>query len=87
MKRLLFALSTLALLGTGVPATAQSVALTDTGIAASIVRESRNKYYATGKPCACPDDKARNGTAWGGRSADVTPEMIERYRHQKQASR
>ena len=101
MKRLLFALSTLALLGTGVPATAQSVALTDTGIAASIVRESRNKYYATGKPCACPHDKARNGTACGGRSAysrkvgaeplcyrsDVTPEMIERYRHQKQASR
>jgi hypothetical protein len=100
MKRLLFAIFALALLGTAVPATAQSVALIDTDIAANIVRESRNKYYATGKPCACPDDKARNGTPCGGRSAysrkggaeplcylsDVKPWMIEE-RRQKHASR
>ena len=43
MKRLLFALSTLALLGTLVPATAQSVALTDTDISDIVVRNSRNK--------------------------------------------
>jgi hypothetical protein len=99
MKRLMFALSILALLSTVVPAAAQSVALTDTDIAPSIVRESRKEYYATGKPCACPDDKARNGTACGGRSAysrkggaeplcylsDVTPERIKQHR-QRQAS-
>jgi hypothetical protein len=63
-------------------------------IAARIVRESRNAYYATGHPCACPDDLMRNGRRCGGTSAysrpggaeplcyvtDVSSEMIARYR-------
>ena len=68
--------------------------LTAAAIAALIVRESRNAYYATGHPCACPDDTMRNGRACGGRSAysrpggaaplcsarDVTEAMIKSFR-------
>lgn len=70
------------------------VALTAAAIAAIIVHASRNQYYATGRPCACPDDSMRNGKACGARSAylrpggaaplcypsDVTATMIEAYR-------
>lgn len=72
----------------------QSQFLSDSAIAALIVQESRNAYYATGHPCACPDDLMRNGRRCGGNSAyirpggahplcsagDVSPEMINRYR-------
>jgi hypothetical protein len=75
-------------------------ALTATAIAAIIVQASRAQYHARGKPCACPDDTMRNGRACGSRSAysrpggaaplcyptDVTPVMVESYRH-RQASR
>jgi hypothetical protein len=75
-------------------------ALTAAAIAAIIVQTSRDQYHATGRPCACPDDTARNGSACGGRSAysrpggaaplcyptDVTATMIEQYR-QKMAPR
>jgi hypothetical protein len=74
--------------------------LTAAAIAAIIVQASRDQYHAAGRPCACPDDTTRNGSACGGRSAysrpggaaplcypsDVTVAMIESYR-QKQASR
>lgn len=76
-------------------------ALSDDAIADLIVRRSRNRYYATGRPCACPYDKASNGSACGGRSAysraggaeplcypsDVKPWMISQTRQQVQASR
>jgi hypothetical protein len=72
----------------------QPQALSDAAISALIVQESRNAYYATGHPCACPDDLMRNGRRCGGNSAyirpggaqplcsatDVSPEMINRYR-------
>jgi len=65
-------------------------------ITALIVRESRNEYYATGHPCACPDDRTRNGRSCGNMSAyvrpggahplcyaaDVTAEMIQTRRQQ-----
>jgi hypothetical protein len=68
--------------------------LSAVAIAALIVKESRSAYYATGHPCACPDDRMRNGHACGGRSAysrpggatplcyptDVSAEMIGNYR-------
>jgi len=74
--------------------------LTAAAIAAIIVQASRSDYYRTGHPCACPDDRARNGSGCGGRSAysrpggaaplcypgDVSVAMIESYR-QRQASR
>src|SRR5262249_53912569 len=73
---------------------ASSTDRTDAAIAAMIMHESRNAYYATGHPCACPDDLMRNGRRCGGTSAyirpggahplcsatDVPPEMIQQYR-------
>lgn len=70
------------------------VALTAAAIVAILIQASRDQYHATGRPCACPDDRMRNGSACGGRSAhsrpggaaplcyaaDVTPAMIEAYR-------
>jgi hypothetical protein len=69
------------------------IALT-AAIAAIIIKESRDQYYATGHPCACPEDRMRNGRRCGGTSAysrlggaaplcyptDVTTAMIEAYR-------
>jgi hypothetical protein len=69
-------------------------ALTAAAIAVLIVNESRDEYYATGHPCACPDDVTRNGRSCGKMSAytrpggahplcspaDVTAGMIEDYR-------
>jgi hypothetical protein len=68
--------------------------LTDQQIATIIVKESRDAYYRTGHPCACPEDSARNGSRCGKRSAysrpggaepycyvtDVPKEKIEAYR-------
>jgi hypothetical protein len=70
--------------------------LTAAAIAAIIVQASREQYHAT-RPCACPDDRARNGSACGGRSAysrpggaaplcypsDVTAAMIDAYRQRQ----
>ena len=53
--------------------------LSDQQIAAIIVRASRDAYYRTGRPCACPDDLARNGSRWGGRSAYSRPGGAEPY--------
>ena len=68
--------------------------LTVAAIAALIIQESRNAYYATGRPCACPDDTMRNGRSCGSKSAysrpggaaplcyptDVSDAMIRSYR-------
>lgn len=70
------------------------VLLTAAAIAAILVQASRQAYYGTGRPCACPSDEMRNGRRCGARSAysrpggaqslcyasDVTPAMIESYR-------
>jgi hypothetical protein len=82
------------------PARAETPAsriLTPAAIAALIVKQSRDEYYATGHPCACPDDVTRNGRSCGKMSAyirpggahplcspaDVTAGMIEDYRTTK----
>lgn len=68
--------------------------LTATAIALMLVKASRQSYYASGRPCACPDDVMRNGRRCGSRSAysrpggasplcypgDVTSGMIETFR-------
>jgi hypothetical protein len=73
---------------------AKTAALSAAAIAALIVRDSRQSYYATGHPCACPDDLTRTGRRCGNMSAyvrpggaaplcnvsDVSAEMIARYR-------
>src|ERR1700761_2010117 len=87
-----FALLLLAVL----PALAFTDTQTDEQIAAQIIQASRAAYYATGHPCACPEDLARNGSRCGGRSAwsrpggaepkcypkDVSQAEIETYRSQ-----
>jgi hypothetical protein len=71
-----------------------AAAVTAAAIAALLVQASRQAYYASGRPCACPDDSMRNGARCGNRSAyskpggaeplcyetDVTTAMIENYR-------
>jgi hypothetical protein len=75
--------------------------LTAAAIAALLVRTSRQSYYASGRPCACPDDVMRNGRRCGSRSAynrpggasplcypdDVTSGMIEAYRASRLSTR
>lgn len=82
-------------------ATRSAIVLTTAAIAALLVAESRRAYYATGHPCACPDDRMRNGRACGGRSAyrrpggasplcyptDVSEAMIKAYRDRQVAAR
>jgi hypothetical protein len=77
------------------------VALTAAAIAAIIIKASRDRYYATGHPCACPEDFMRNGRRCGKTSAysrpggaaplcyptDVSEAMIEGYRKTASASR
>ena len=48
-------------------------------IAAMLVEQSRNAYYATGRPCACPDDVMRNGRRCGGNSAYSRPGGAQPY--------
>lgn len=45
----------------------------DAQIRHAIVQASRETYYRTGHPCACPDDAARNGSRSGRRSAYSRP--------------
>jgi hypothetical protein len=79
------------------PSKQAAAVLTAAAIAALIVKDSRDQYYATGHPCACPDDVTRNGRSCGNMSAyvrpggahplcspaDVTAGMIDDYRKTK----
>jgi hypothetical protein len=51
------------------PVAAQS----NSDIANAIIRECAAIYHATGHPCACPEDRARNGSRCGKRSAYTRP--------------
>jgi hypothetical protein len=53
--------------------------LADQQIATIIVKASRDAYYRTGHPCACPEDLARNGSRCGKRSAYSRPGGAEPY--------
>src|ERR1700683_160844 len=89
-------ISIFALIALPTIACSQSLSLTDQQIADLIIKQSRDAYYATGHPCACPDDAARNGSRCGLRSAysrpggaepkcypkDVTPQEIKEWRDQ-----
>jgi hypothetical protein len=56
------------------PAAKQAAAvLTVAAIAALIIEESRARYYASGHPCACPEDRTRNGRSCGNMSAYIRP--------------
>jgi hypothetical protein len=72
MRRIATALGLLLLLSSS--AGAQRAAdLSDTQVRERIIRESIAAYKATGHPCACPYDLARNGSQCGGRSAYSRP--------------
>lgn len=66
-----FTVAALALIGLSIAVGAQP--LSNQQIAERIIHESRNAYYATGRPCACPDDHMRNGRMCGKVSAYVRP--------------
>jgi hypothetical protein len=55
-----------------IPAVARE-ALTDDQVRQAIIKESIASYLATGHPCACPYNVARNGSNCGGRSAYIRP--------------
>jgi hypothetical protein len=75
--------------------------LTDAAIIAAIIGASIASYRAMGKPCACPEDRMRNGNKCGGNNAwsrsggyeplcyptDVTTAMIDDYRATKKFPR
>jgi hypothetical protein len=79
----------------GKPATP---AASDADVRQSIIEQSIADYKATGHPCACPYDVARNGSSCGRRSAysrpggtaplcypnDVTAGMVQDWRAQHQ---
>jgi hypothetical protein len=52
---------------------ARDAAATDSEIRQQIMQESVAAYLATGHPCACPYNLARNGSSCGGRSAYSRP--------------
>jgi hypothetical protein len=47
--------------------------LNDTQIRQQIIQDSVDAYLASGHPCACPYNSARNGSSCGGRSAYSRP--------------
>src|SRR6266545_6766886 len=47
--------------------------ISDQQVVSLIIQESIVAYKATGRPCACPYDLARNGSSCGGRSAYSRP--------------
>ncbi len=47
--------------------------ITDAQVRDAIINESVAAYLATGHPCACPYNVARNGSQCGGRSAYSRP--------------
>ncbi len=69
------------------PAIGFDQAPTDQQIADRIIQESRQAYYATGHPCACPEDRARNGSSCGGRSAYSRPGGAEPKCYPKDVSK
>jgi hypothetical protein len=47
--------------------------VSDAQIRQAIIQDSIARYQATGHPCACPYNPARNGSRCGGRSAYSRP--------------
>jgi hypothetical protein len=70
MRNLFAVLLVLVSFGTAVDAKSP---LTDDQVRREIITQSVNDYLATGHPCACPYNSARNGSACGGRSAYSRP--------------
>lgn len=52
---------------------ARAQSATDVEVTKRIIEDSRQAYYATGHPCACPYDVDRRGHSCGRRSAYSRP--------------
>ena len=52
---------------------AHARSLSDSEVREAIIKESIASYQASGRPCACPYNLARNGSQCGGRSAHSRP--------------
>lgn len=88
------AIAILGLLAPGPMVHAREPFLSDEQIRARLITESIETYNATGRPCACPYQSARNGSSCGRRSAysrqggavplcypaDVSADMVTRWR-------
>jgi hypothetical protein len=70
-----FALAFVAVFATGQAVARQQ--LDDSQIRQQIIQESVGAYLATGHPCACPYNSARNGSSCGRRSAYSRPGGVE----------
>jgi hypothetical protein len=53
--------------------------MSDAQVRQAIIEESIARYRATGHPCACPYNMARNGSSCGGRSAYSRPGGAEPF--------
>jgi hypothetical protein len=82
-RRLSLVAAVLVLVGAGALA---REALTDTQVREAIIKESVAAYLATGHPCACPYNLARNGSSCGGRSAYSRPGGAEPLCYPKDVS-
>jgi len=81
----------------GSPSSFAREPMTDAQVKQVIIDESVAKYHASGRPCACPYDRMRNGAACGARSAyskpggaspvcfdtDITDAMIQSWRRRQ----
>jgi hypothetical protein len=65
--------ATLVILASFATAADARIPLTDSQVRQEIINQSVSDYLATGHPCACPYNSARNGSASGGRSAYSRP--------------
>ena len=58
----------------------------DAQVRENIIKESVAQYLATGHPCACPYNHARNGSSCGARSAYSRPAGAEPLCYRKDVS-
>jgi hypothetical protein len=60
--------------------------MTDAQVREAVIKDSIAAYLATGHPCACPYNLARNGSQCGGRSAYSRPGGAEPLCYPKDVS-
>jgi hypothetical protein len=76
-SRVIGAIAALMILSAG--STLAREPVSDAQIRHAIIQESIARYQATGHPCACPYNLARNGSRCGGRSAYSRPGGAESF--------
>src|SRR5215207_9463547 len=72
-RSILFAAMAMLALGVGAAQAQRAPDLSDVQVRQEIIKESIASYKASGRPCACPFDRMRNGRECGDRSAYSRP--------------